>query len=247
LTSPVQPLWSDGGMLTRPALLVLIRHGQSERNVAKKHNRFYLDDEARKAVRGVPDHLIPLTDEGRRQATLTGVAIRDAFGTFDYVFHSGYTRTVQTAEHILGAYPPGDRAQVVVRHHLFIRERDTGYAYDMTDAEATVAFPWLQDYWSTFGPFFARPPGGESLAQVCERVSAFLQKVARTMAGRRILVVTHGGTLWCFRYVLERWTYEEAERRFRTETNPNCSVTWYRYDDDAKRLRLEEAGRVFWE
>jgi hypothetical protein len=31
------------------------------------------------------------------------------------------------------------------------------------------------------------------------------------------LVVTHGGTLWCFRYVLERWTYEEAERRFRDE------------------------------
>ena len=62
----------------------------------------------------------------------------------------------------------------------------------------------------------------------------------------RILVVTFGGTLWCFRDVLERWTYEKAERRFRTGTNPNCSVTWYRHDDDAKRLRLAEAGRVFW-
>ena len=72
--------------MTRPAILVLVRHGQSERNVAKKHNRFYLDDEARKAVKGVPDHLIPLTDEGRRQATLTGLAIRDAFGAFGYVF-----------------------------------------------------------------------------------------------------------------------------------------------------------------
>jgi broad specificity phosphatase PhoE len=73
-----------------------------------------------------------------------------------------------------------------------------------------TAFPWLQDYWGTFGPFFARPPGGESLAQVCECVYAFHQKLARTMAGRRVLVVTHGGTLWCFRYVLEGWTYEEA-------------------------------------
>ena len=233
--------------MSRPALLVLVRHGQSERNVAKKHNRFYLNDEARKAVKGIPDHLIPLTDEGRRQARLTGLAIRDTFGAFDYVFHSGYTRTVQTADHILAAYPAEDRAHLVVRHSLFIRERDTGHAYDMTDAEASDAFPWLQDYWSTFGPFFARPPGGESLAQVCERVYAFLQKVARTMAGRRILVVTHGGTLWCFRYVLERWTYEEAEQRFRTETNPNCSVTWYRYDEGAKRLCLGEAGRVFWE
>jgi hypothetical protein len=66
----------------------------------------------------------------------------------------------------------------------------------MTDAEASAAFPWLQDYWSTFGPFFARPPGGESLAQVCERVYAFLQKVARTMAGKRVLVVSHAGTMW---------------------------------------------------
>ena len=30
--------------------------------------------------------------------------------------------------------------------------------------------------------------------------------------GKRVLVVTHGGTIFCFRYVLERWTYEEAER-----------------------------------
>lgn len=232
--------------MNRPALLVLVRHGQSERNVAKRQNRFYLNDEARKAVKGIPDHRIRLTDEGRRQASITGAAIRDFFGTFDYVIHSGYARTAETATAMLAAYPDEERRQIHVRHHLFIRERDGGHAYDMTDAEATAAFPWLQDYWNTFGPFFARPPGGESLAQVCERVYAFLQRVARTMAGRRVLVVTHGGTLWCFRYVLERWTYEEAEERFRTESIRNCSVTSYRYDDAARRLALEDAGRVFW-
>jgi 2,3-bisphosphoglycerate-dependent phosphoglycerate mutase len=225
---------------------VLVRHGQSERNVAKKHNRFYLNDEARKSVKGVPDHLIALTDEGRRQASVTGAALRESFGSFDHIFHSGYRRTVETVNGILAAYPAAERSLMAVRHHLFIRERDGGHAYDMTDAEAAVAFPWLQDYWTTFGPFFARPPGGESLAQVCERVYSFLQKLARAMAGRRILLVTHGGTMWCFRYVLERWTYAEAEQRFRTETNPNCSVTWYERDDAAGRLVLREAGRVFW-
>ena len=118
---------------------------------------------------------------------------------------------------MLEAYAPDVRDQMRVRHHLFIRERDQGHAYNMTDAEAAEAFPWLQDYWATFGPFFAQPPGGESLAQVCERVYTFLQKLARTMEGKRILLVTHGGTIWCARYVLERWTYEEAERRFQTE------------------------------
>lgn len=232
--------------MSRPALLVLVRHGQSERNVVKKHNRLYLDDEARKSVKGVPDHHIRLTAEGRRQALLTGVALRERFGPFHYVFHSGYARTVETASALLDAYTAEERAMMHVRHHLFIRERDGGHAYDMTDAEAMQAFPWLQDYWNTFGPFFARPPGGESLAQVCERVYSFLQKLARTMAGRRILVVTHGGTIWCFRYVLERWTYQEAEERFRTETNQNCSVTSYHYDDTAGRLQLQDAGKVFW-
>lgn len=231
---------------SRPALLVLVRHGQSQRNVVKKQNRFYLDDESRKAVKGVPDHLIELTDEGRRQSAETGARIRRHYGVFDYVVHSGYARTVQTLEHILEAYTPEERARMTVRHHLFVRERDGGHAYDMTDAEAQAAFPWLNDYWTTFGPFFARPPGGESLADVCARVYAFLQKLSRTMAGRRVMVVTHGGTMWCFRYVLERWTYEEAERRFRTENNRNCAVTAYAYDAAAGRLVLGDTARIYW-
>jgi broad specificity phosphatase PhoE len=230
----------------RPALLVLVRHGQSQRNIAKKRNRFFLDDEARRPLKGIPDHLIGLTDEGRRQARETGLAIHDRFGLFDQIYHSGYRRTIETLEGILEAYPDDQRAQMRVRHHLFIRERDQGHAYDMTDAEAAAAFPWLQDYWTMFGPFFARPPGGESLAQVCERVYAFLQKLARTMAGKRVLVVAHGGTIWCFRYVLERWTYEEAERRFQTESIRNCSLTWYEGDAAGTSLILREQGAVYW-
>ncbi|MEO7271580.1 MAG: histidine phosphatase family protein [Vicinamibacterales bacterium] len=232
--------------MNRPALLVLVRHGQSERNVAQKRNRFYLDDEARQAVKGIPDHQIRLTDEGHRLAIVTGRHLHELQGTFDVVFHSGYRRTVETTEGLLAAYTDDERARMRVRHHLFIRERDAGHAYDMTDAEAAEAFPWLQNYWTTFGPFFARPPGGESLAQVCERVHSFLQKLARTMAGKRVLVVTHGGTLWCFRYVLEGWTYEEAEQRFRTESIWNCSVTTYRRDDGSGRLLLSESARVYW-
>ncbi len=231
---------------SRPALLVLVRHGQSQRNVVKKQNRFYLDDESRKSVKGVADHLIELTDEGRRQAAMTGAAIRDAYGVFDYVVHSGYKRTIQTTEEILNAYSTQERARMYVRHNLFVRERDAGHAYDMTDAEAQAAFPWLQDYWNTFGPFFARPPGGESLADVSQRVYVFLQKLSRTMAGKRVLIVSHGGTIWCFRYVLERWTYEEAERRFRTESMANCAVTAYHFDAAAGQLQLDDCARVLW-
>jgi broad specificity phosphatase PhoE len=227
--------------MNRPSLLVLVRHGQSLRNVAPKKNRFFLDDEARKSIKGLPDHKVPLTELGRRQAHAAGVGIREKFGVFDDVIHSGYTRAVETTDAILEAYPPAERAKMVVRHHLFIRERDQGFAYDMTDAEANTAFPWLQDYWQTFGPFFARPPGGESLAEVCERVYSFLQKMARNLGGRRVMLVAHGGTIWCFRYVIERWTYDEAEARFETESIPNCSVTSYRLDLRSDRLLLDMA------
>jgi hypothetical protein len=42
----------------------------------------------------------------------------------------------------------------------------------MTTAESESAFPWLQDYWNTYGPIFGRPPGGESLAGVAKRAFA---------------------------------------------------------------------------
>ena len=142
----------------RPSLLVLVRHAESARNVAKKGSRFFLDDESRKAVLGVADHHVPITDEGRRQAELTGRALRSDFGAFDYVYHSGYRRTQETAEHLLAAYTDEERKAMLVRHHLFLRERDAGWTYDMTTTEAEAAFPWLQGYWDTFDRFFARPP-----------------------------------------------------------------------------------------
>jgi broad specificity phosphatase PhoE len=233
--------------MDRPALLVLVRHGESGRNVAKKGNIYFADDESRRAVRGIPDHRIPITDEGKRQAIATGRALHQRFGHFDYLFHSGYLRTVETADGILSAFPEEVRRTIKVRQNLFIRERDSGHAYDMTTEEAEAAFPYLHDYWQTTGSFFAHPPGGESLAQVAERVYLFLNMLFRDRAGERILAVTHGGTLRAFRFLLERWTYEEAETHFRANPPKNCSVTAYEYEPGARRLVLRDYNSVYWE
>ena len=231
----------------RPSVLVLVRHAESARNVARKGNRFFLDDESRKAVQGVPDQSVPITDEGRRQAQMTGLAIRSEFGTFDYVYHSGYRRTQETAEHILAAYTPEERDAIRVRHHLFLRERDAGWTYDMTTAEAEAAFPWLQGYWDTFGRFFARPPGGESLAEVAERVYLFLGMLFRDRPGQRILVVSHGGTLRVFRYLLERWSHDEFLERWESEPVDNCAVTAYAHDRASGRLMLRALNVMHWQ
>jgi broad specificity phosphatase PhoE len=232
--------------MNRPALLVLVRHGESLRNVAKTGNVFFADDESRRSVRGVADHQIPLTEEGLRQARETGSALAEQFGSFDAVYHSGYRRTRETAVALLEGFADSVRARMQTRQSLFIRERDTGYAYDMTTTEAEVAFPYLDEYWKTSGSFFARPPGGESIAQVVERVHSFMDILIRDHAGERVLVVTHGGTLRAFRFLLEHWSYEQAESSMRTDPPHNCGATSYVYNEAERRLTLHAYDRVLW-
>lgn len=145
------------------------------------------------------------------------------------------------------AYPEQQRAHIRLRHHLFLRERDTGYTFDMTSDEAETAFPWLQDYWTTYGPIFGRPPGGESLADVGKRAYLFLSMLFRDRAGQRVLVVTHAGTLWMFRMLLERWTCEDTEERCRAGSIAHCSVTDYAFEPESGRLVLRDLTRVYWE
>jgi broad specificity phosphatase PhoE len=228
--------------------LVIVRHAESARNQVKKDSVYFADDAARRVLRGQPDHHIELTDDGHLQAAQTGHAIRERFGVFDHVYTSGYTRTIQTADGLLAAYPTEERDRMPLDMNLFIRERDSGFAYDMTEAEAEAAFPWLAEYWQTFGAFMARPPGGESLADVVGRVRQFLDMVNRDHAGERILVVTHGGTIRCLRFALERWNYRQAEKWPPGQAPANCGVTVYRASQVHSKggLDLAEYNTVHW-
>jgi broad specificity phosphatase PhoE len=229
----------------RPALLVIVRHAESIRNQIKKDTVYFADDAARRVVRGTPDHQMELTDAGHEQARQTGEAVRKRFGVFDCVYTSGYTRTEQTAQALLSAYSDDERARTPIERNLYIRERDPGYTYDMTEAEAASAFPWLEEYWQTFGGFFSRPPGGESLADVSSRVDTFLSMLYRERPGQRVLVVAHGGTIRCLRFVLERWEYGKVAQLLRDDPPKNCGVTTYRVGTDGE-LELDEYNRVYW-
>jgi broad specificity phosphatase PhoE len=229
----------------RPALLVIVRHAESERNAAKKDATYFADEAARSKIKGIGDHKIAITKEGKAQARRTGIALKKRFGAFDYAYTSGYRRTEETLEGILRAYTPKERRATEVRRNPFIRERDPGYTYDMTQEEAERHFPYLREYWQTFGGYMARPPGGESLAQVSERVYLFLNAIFRDRGGKKVLVVTHGGTLRCFRALLERWGYEEATSWPKGQSPKNCGVTTYRLNEAKGRLELEDYNRVY--
>jgi broad specificity phosphatase PhoE len=233
---------------SRPKLLVLIRHAESERNRIKRATptTYFADEEARRTVKGVPDHKIALTHRGHEQALQTGVALRKRFGVPYYFYHSGYLRTKQTTDDILQAYTPEEQARVTVRENHFIRERDPGYTYDMTQVEAETAFPWLAEYWRTFGGFLARPVGGQSLADKALECQLFLDMIYRRRAGQAVFVATHGGTLRCFRFLIEHWDYDRAVAWPPGQSPENCGVTVYRADDSGQHLKLEAYNQVFW-
>lgn len=53
------------------------------------------------------------------------------------------------------------------------------------------------------GKMYYRPPGGESWADVAQRLRSVLGDLVRAEDGRRVLVVTHDATVMLLRYVLE--------------------------------------------
>ena len=55
---------------------------------------------------------------------------------------------------------------------------------------------WPQEYkrWQD-DPYNLKPPGGETLTELCDRTSVFLKKVATKHPDGRILVVSHAGPI----------------------------------------------------
>lgn len=222
-----------------PRQLVIVRHAQSARNLAKTGKVFFSDADAIDELRTIPDHENPLTDDGWASARATGFQLRERFPTFDVVMHSGYRRTRETMAALLDAWPEAEREAMQIRQHLFLRERDGGYGFNFTESEAAQAFPWLEEYWKVSGPFFARPPGGESLADVAQRVHQFLESTKAELDGKSVLLVTHGGTLRMFRFWLESWTHDEAAYRWTHDIVPNCMVVAYR-NDGGGLIRIDQ-------
>lgn len=218
--------------MSSPQLLVVLRHAESARNAAKTGKIFFNDADQIDELRTVPDHENPVTEAGIGKARDAGRQLRDTFGSFDVVMHSGYRRTLETMAALLEAWTDSERASMQIAHHLLLRERDGGYAFNFTETQAATAFPWLQEYWRVNGPFFSRPPGGESLADVAQRVHQFLESSAAPLDGKRVLLVTHGGTLRMFRYWLEGWTYEAAANNWHNTPVPNCSYVAYERNAD---------------
>ena len=152
-----------------PLSLTLVRHGESDWNVARRCQG--QDDRAR------------LTDEGRAQATMVVDALveRDV----DLVVASDLTRALETADLVAGAL--GVRRLI----DPLVRERAFGYLEGGPLAAVTAADTGIAD--GLLVDPDARPAGGESFRDVALRARRFLEKAELAWPDRRLLVVTHGG------------------------------------------------------
>lgn len=159
--------------------LILVRHGQTEWNVAGR-------------IQGHGDS--PLTALGERQAL--ALAPRLAREPIDHIYSSDLGRASHTARLLM----PHRHANI--RCHRGLRERAFGVAEGNTYAQIADEHPAMFSREQETDPHYA-PAGGESRQQHLDRVRATLEALARDHAGSRLLLVTHGGVLSC----VYRWLH----------------------------------------
>jgi probable phosphoglycerate mutase len=129
---------------------------------------------------------VPLSDEGRRQASLLGERLSGARPAAVYASPLG--RTMETAGFL--ARPHG----LEVQPREGLREISHGHWEQLTRREVDEKFPKEAAAWEE-DPFSFAPEGGESgLAVTARALPAFLE-IVRQHEGESVIVVSHKATI----------------------------------------------------
>ncbi len=182
--------------MAMPNELVLVRHGHSEGNLAVEKSREGNDGLYTSEFREKPAHRWKLTEEGQRQSKITGKWIlKNISNKFDRYYVSPFSRTCETAG-LLGL--PNAEWRIDQR----LRERDWGDIGTLPHSEFRDIYP-QNAIIKRVDRLYWRPPGGESIADVRQRVRDFFDTLHRECDGMRVIVVTHGEFMWAIRAELE--------------------------------------------
>lgn len=213
----------------KPKRILLIRHGQSISNVDKQ------------VYTHTPDYAVTLTDKGRAQAKEVGEKIYENMGIGDGLgfYISPYFRTRETYLGISGFYKErglDDKIKFVYEDPR-LREEEWLGKLRTPDAKCIVDIEKERD---KYGTFYYRFDGGESCADVYNRVSGFLDTLFRDFEKPSFpstaVIVSHGMTL---RVLLMRWFHWSVEE-FEVLKNPkNCCCIQLNRTDAGKYVLSE--------
>ncbi|UBM26474.1 alpha-ribazole phosphatase family protein [Pseudomonas sp. p1(2021b)] len=148
-------------------IIDLLRHGETEQGGGLRGS---LDDD--------------LTERGWAQMH---AAVAQA-GPWDALVSSPLRRCARFAEQL------GDRLALPVQCEAGVRELHFG------DWEGRSAAQIMQDQADALGRFWAdpyafTPPNGEPVGDFAERVLTTMERLGRQHAGKRVLLITHGGVM----------------------------------------------------
>ena len=221
-----------------PKRLYLVRHGQSQGNVARDHA-----DAHGLATIGIDvrDVDVPLSNFGHQQAEAAGrwFATLPEEERPEVILSSPYLRARQTARAICDAGGlAGGKARTVIDERL--REREFGVFDGLTTIGIREKYPEEAAHRRRLGKFYHRPPGGESWADVILRLRSALNSINLHYANRRVLIVCHQVVVLCMRYILEELDEQQILGIDKQSEIFNCGICAF----DFQPLELECAPKL---
>jgi broad specificity phosphatase PhoE len=209
--------------------LILIRHGVSTANLDPG------------VYARIPDHCIPLADPALDPGCIGAGEKLATLGFHDFardqccVWTSPYVRCRQTAQLVMRRALAVESEGLDARESFLLREQEfgdwDGWSEEEIAAHDPVRFEKRQRMTDAQGRFYFRYPGGESRADVVQRVALFVGKLQRSRFPCHFIFL-HGVTQRAFRLAWLNHTVDWFEH----EPNPsNASVLVIERDSLTRR------------
>jgi len=207
-----------------PAVLWVVRHGQSAGNVARDAAEAAGLHSIDLAWRDID---VPLSELGTAQSVALGewFARQAVDAQPEVILCSPYVRALQTAR-LVAQHSRLEHLTLRVDERL--REKEFGMLDRLTKLGIQHHHPQLHAQRLHVGKFYFRPPGGESWCDVILRLRSLQEMVTREYGGKRVLVVAHQVIVNCMRYLIEHMDEQRILDIDREGDVPNCAVTIYR-------------------
>ncbi len=219
-----------------PVALILVRHGQSEGNVANKasqkgDNSFFTPE-----FRQQHSRTFRLTKKGVEQATAAGQWLRENIAMpVDRFYVSDYIRAKETAFHL-------DLPKAEWRVEYQLRERDKALMDNLPADEQKELFTAEEKQYQ-LDPFLSYPAGGgESIPLMCLRLRTdILEHFARECSDKSLVAVCHGHVARGIQMEVEHLGHDDFIRLDASEDPKdkirNCQILWYtRRDPDTGKV-----------